>query len=344
VFYAKTDCPLADDSLRALRSTPDAELGLTHDRLARACQHALGEPPTTLRALDSQGTFHRLYLIEARNQERYVLRASVPDATFCAGALRTETVVSRYAANHGIPVAEVVAVDCTREHSPFDYALLRWVPGRNLGAFDHDDALLEPPLRRLAEVVARLHSLRLSGFGPVELPAGLDTTQPCGRYQRFSEYLWENLPAHVRACVDLELLPRASAERVLTLFNRERDRLDACAPALLHGDLGNHNVMTDGSNIVALLDWEDCLIGDPIYDVAFWATFHPTRRHGTLIDGYRTASSLPADFGVRFWLYFLRVALAKTVHRHRFGYTDRPGREPASRRIQLALENLHEVD
>jgi len=42
----------------------------------------------------------------------------------------------------------------------------------------------------------------------------------------------------------------------------------------------------------------------------------------------------------RFWTYFLRVALAKTVVRHNLGLRDRPGRPPASRRIQLALDRL----
>jgi len=111
-------------------------------------------------------------------------------------------------------------------------------------------------------------------------------------------------------------------------------------PVLLHGDLGSHNVFTDGRDVTAVIDWEDALSGDPVFDIAFWATFHPDRRHAAFLDGYRAVRALPADFEWRFWLYYLRVALAKTVLRHRLGITDRPGRLPASRRIQKGLERV----
>ena len=56
--------------------------------------------------------------------------------------------------------------------------------------------------------------------------------------------------------------------------------------------------------------------------------------------GYRSEADLPTDFEQRFWLYFLRVALAKTVLRHRLGVKDRPGREPAALRIRQGLTRL----
>ena len=108
---------------------------------------------------------------------------------------------------------------------------------------------------------------------------------------------------------------------------------------LCHGDLGNHNVFVRDGHVSALIDWEDCLAGDPVYDVAFWATFHPPRRYDALIAGYRAAGTVPEDFFRRFWLYYLRVALAKTVVRARFGLVDLPGHMPASLRIRLGLQN-----
>jgi hypothetical protein len=43
---------------------------------------------------------------------------------------------------------------------------------------------------------------------------------------------------------------------------------------------------------------------------------------------------------IRFWLYFLRVAVAKAVHRRRFGYPDRPDRPTAAHRIRYAFGEL----
>jgi Ser/Thr protein kinase RdoA (MazF antagonist) len=113
--------------------------------------------------------------------------------------------------------------------------------------------------------------------------------------------------------------------------------------ALLHGDLGSHNVLTDGDRLLGLIDWEDALSGDPVYDLAFWATFHLPERHAAFLAGYRELRPLPDDFPVRFWLYFVRILLAKAVHRRRFGYPDRPDRPTAAHRIRDALANLVRV-
>lgn len=129
-------------------------------------------------------------------------------------------------------------------------------------------------------------------------------------------------------------------------------------PVLLHGDPGSHNFFTDGQVVTRLIDWEDALSGDPLFDLASLATFHPERRIDALIATYcgedrksdsKLDNNLDSDVVgrvpsrdelYRFWIYFLRISLAKTVHRYRFNYTDRPGRTPAIRRLPLALERL----
>ena len=92
--------------------------------------------------------------------------------------------------------------------------------------------------------------------------------------------------------------------------------------------------------ITCLIDWEDAVAGDPLFEVAFWATFHPERRWDAFFAGYRKDPLETPEDRLRFWLYFLRIALMKTVLRHRLGCTDPPGRTPASQRIQRALRGL----
>ena len=45
---------------------------------------------------------------------------------------------------------------------------------------------------------------------------------------------------------------------------------------LVHGDFGSNNVLADGRQITAVIDWDNALYGDPLYDVAgayFWSTW-----------------------------------------------------------------------
>lgn len=136
------------------------------------------------------------------------------------------------------------------------------------------------------------------------------------------------------------------------LFDEHQDLFKNVTPVLLHGDLGNHNfISADGKSISALIDWEDCLIGDPVFDIAYWATFFKDNMLDDFLIGYAkinpaispVGETAPKPWRRLGWLYYLRIALSKTVHRFYFGYTDRPGRVPPSQRIQKSLKILKEI-
>lgn len=44
-------------------------------------------------------------------------------------------------------------------------------------------------------------------------------------------------------------------------------------PAIVHGDVGTHNMLVDGSDLTALLDWEFAHIGDPAEDIVYCRFF-----------------------------------------------------------------------
>jgi aminoglycoside phosphotransferase (APT) family kinase protein len=159
--------------------------------------------------------------------------------------------------------------------------------------------------------------------------------------QTWREYVLLNLDEHVEACRAAGAISREEVARITEAFDRAAHILEDAPSRLLHGDLGAHNVLSDGERLTALIDWEDALCGDPIFDIAYWGTFVRDEMREPFLEGYRAARALPADFERRYWLYYLRVALSKTVHRQRFGYADRAaGRPPASQRIRKGLERF----
>jgi len=113
------------------------------------------------------------------------------------------------------------------------------------------------------------------------------------------------------------------------------------ADRLLHGDPGGPNVILRADGTVGgLVDWEDALVGEPLFELASCACFHPERRWASLFEGYLGAPALPAPDRRRFWLYVLRIALARTVVRERFAIADAPGHAPAAERVRRALQAL----
>jgi aminoglycoside phosphotransferase (APT) family kinase protein len=345
LFYAKTDLEVADAVLQGLRERTHQQLGMAADQIAAAYRHVFGTPPAAVEALDQQGTFHRLFRARGATGATCLVRASAAADLFRDFLLHLDPWVAARLHAAGLPAPRVYAVDTSRTVLALDYEILEEVHAPSLQQFNDDEPRMQALFRQLGEVAARVHAIPLDGFGfldvrPLLAPGADARTALRGIHSTWRAYVELNLAEHVAACGRIGALTTAEADQVLSVFEANAARLAAVAPRLLHGDLGSHNVLTDGTAVVALIDWEDCLAGDPVFDVALWATFQPEHRYAAFLEGYRAAGPLPDDFEVRFWLYYLRVALAKTVHRHRFGYADRPGRPPAALRVRRGLDGL----
>jgi hypothetical protein len=327
LFYPKSDLSMTG------QAPPPAPAPAA---LLDVCTRHLGVRPETIEPLAEQGTFHALYRAGLPGGEAVVLRVNVFSQARRDFALLLDEWANRALDGAGLPAPRVHGVDLSRRWCPWDVELLEPAPGFPLRRLDNDESALRPLLFRLGQFVARLHGIATEGFGLME-------AHGAGSCASWADYLNNHLQRHLRICRDIGALGSAEEARMVRRFEECRTLLNDVKPRLLHGDLGSHNTFTDGSAITALIDWEDCLSGDPVYEVAFWATFHPEPRHAAFLAGYHSDRPAPADFSTRFWLYFLRVALCKTVVRHNLGLTDRPGRPPASLRIQRALHGLEQA-
>jgi hypothetical protein len=338
-FYPKADTTLPDE---ALRSGLALEVPLS--LVAEICRSALAEEPVSVCALERQGTFHRLYLAVLPDPRRVIVKVNALSDRFRDYPLAIEAWADGLLRVHGLPGPRVERVDISRAEFPFDYAILAEARGHALADIDHD----EPRLRRLLPAVglllARVHRIPASGFGLVNFESDPPRGACRGVFDTWRDYVLVQLEAHLACCERIEAITRGERARIEAAFGELGGLLEGVEPALLHGDLGSHNIFTSDETVTALIDWEDCLAGDPVFDLAFWATFHPDARHEPFLEGYFSERPPAHDFEARFWLYYLRIALAKTVLRHRFGYTDRPGRPPASRRIQNALDRIESMD
>lgn len=196
----------------------------------------------------------------------------------------------------GLPIPEVVAIG---ELGPYAYCLARRLPGTPVNQLAADvlpqvaDALVAT-LRRLwtADVGAS------TGFGMFDHTGD-------GAYASWRDYLVD--PAPVRAAVDERHVPSRLADG---LHAYVVDRVDDCPGerALLHGDFGSANVLTDGRAVTGVLDWELAGYGDPLHDVAEilqWEGGEPCM--SALAQQLRR--TLPADGWRRVTCYRARICL-----------------------------------
>ena len=342
VFYPKTDVGdggVSPPSLRAQggEAAPDP---LT---VAALCAEALGGRPASVERLDGAGTFHALYRVAPVDGEALICRVGLQGAHSPAFEFLNDLWAGEALAATHVPTARVRFVDLSRERWPFDYELAVEAPGRTLKSFEDEETQATPEhlLRELGRLAAALHAVETEGFGLLDArPIAEGESRGRGLLKSWRDYILLNLEGHVRACREIGALSGGEAAKIERAFGSAAGLFNAAPSRLLHGDLGGPTVLSDGESVTALIDWEDALCGDPIFDVAYWGTFVRDPMRAPFLEGYRAACELPADFERRYWLYYLRVALSKTVHRHRFGYADRPGRPPASLRIQKGIERF----
>jgi len=350
IFYPKADCAFADEQLRAWRSSGlEAVPADVADQLGDLCGMFLGAFPESVTPLAEQGTFHWLFRVATDDGQSWIARVARPDVPDAARSLLLDAWAHRRLNASGLPALDVSAVDVTCSLAPFAFELLSEAGGESLRKFDSNEDALRPLLEDLGRRLVAVHALRCEGFGLLEADAAGSTANPHGSCRSWLAYLHLQLERHIAICSDIGAINALDAARIERHWADASPRLVLDSASLLHGDLGNHNLFTDGRGITHLIDWEDCLAGDPIFDLAFWATFHPERRHAWLLESYAAECTLrrralPADFDYRFWSYFLRISLAKTVLRHRLGIVDLPGRTPAAARIQRSLEKLESID
>jgi aminoglycoside phosphotransferase (APT) family kinase protein len=181
--------------------------------------------------------------------------------------------------------------------------------------------------------LARLHQIQGKGAGFVYPSDGL----VIGVQERWADHLLAKLGNHIQI-PDLFYVNH----RISTLISTFCDTAHVYPTVLLHADLNPHNIFVNSSSafpITAILDWEDALVGDPIYDLANWATFHDAEEDDwdQLFAGYYARTERPSDFDWRFWIYYLRISVSKYVQLQRYGF---PDLTRARRRIDRALEAL----
>jgi hygromycin-B 4-O-kinase len=343
-FYSKTDIALDDTTLRRLAERAQTDLVDRTSAIAELVrQHGHGGRVSPLAA----GTFHVVHRVERVLDPPVVVRSTLSGLFWADEGLRLDQLARKWLDTAGLSslVPETFAVGFAVNGAPFDFAIsavARGVPLRDLG----DDTLDRSPaiLESLGRALRSVH--QVGGKGAGLLDCGKDATVEAagGVHGSWQDYILLHLDEHVAACADEGFLDGALCDRIARAFRALTPELDRRPLRLLHGDPGIHNICVDPltNEVTSLIDWEDALVGDPLFDVAMVASFQPERRMPGFLRGYGLEQPDRLDQAM-IGLYFLRIALSKTVHRLRFGISDRPGRTPGHHRIYRGIESVERV-
>ena len=342
-FSAKTDVACEDGRLCRLRETALAEATRRTPMIKAAVAALLECDRIDVAPCPAQGTFHLVHRVRSDSLPSLIVRSSRPDLIDPDDTLRVEPEIAPYLARADLPCVRVRAVAVGADRvAPFDLAIQDLAPGRALRDEPETDCESPDLWYDLGRIMGRLHTIVGSGGGPVDVDPSATRERLRGLHPDWGTYLMLRLEDHVARCQEIGAITEDEGATILAVFRDHAEVWTDVPTRLLHGDPGNHNLFVQKGVIAALIDWEDALIGDPAFDVATWASFHPPRRHAAFFQGYGPAAEHDR-FRLRCALSFMRIALAKTVHRHRFAYTDQPGRLPAHDRIRRGMVAVEQV-
>lgn len=212
----------------------------------------------------------------------------------------------------GFPVPEplLLETDSTVVKGP-DFMIVRRVAGKVEGdQFGAEGKVAEAIQRELAKVTARLHDLPpilQLGDSSRELRPELwtMTTADCARDYIGTWY------GHYLASPHMPIPAMHSMLNWLLCNVPESDE----RPAMVHGDIGLHNLLFHEGQLSTVLDWEFAHIGDPAEDLGIiYATMSKTLDWESFLDEYRKAGHrVPSMLRVRYfeiWMYFRNLCIA----------------------------------
>jgi aminoglycoside phosphotransferase (APT) family kinase protein len=172
--------------------------------------------------------------------------------------LATEALLMRAARDAGVPEPEVYHV-LEASDGLGDGFLMEWLEGEALGAkivrAPEFDAIRPELAFRCGEILARIHGIDLEKSGLADRLAKVTPEQ----YVRMT---WEGYKAYPTAQPMIDYTARWLLDHLPGDFN----------PSLVHNDFRNGNFMLSPQGIVAVLDWELALVGDPMRDLGWLCT------------------------------------------------------------------------
>jgi aminoglycoside phosphotransferase (APT) family kinase protein len=186
----------------------------------------------------------------------------------------------------GIPVPHMLWVDPDGAWLERPFSVARWIDGEadltKLAEARNVDAILAD----YVDILGRLHNLDPRAAGVDFLGNPSTATAALEQVELFAEGF------------DRQRLEEFPAISYMIRWLR-KNQPEAHRVSVIHGDFRLGNFMWDDAGIVAMLDWEQCHVGDPLEEIAFmywplWSlkSLVPIR---DFVQRYEQASGLPVD-------------------------------------------------
>ena len=342
IHYWKCDRPAAFHGTQS-RGEPD---GRTAQQLAAELRRHFATENVVLSPGDGQGN-HLTWNADVEGRTLFIRVENGPEGD---GQLAIESAVLDRVRAAGVPTPRVFGCDASRSRVAFAWQALERIAAPDLNHWFRQGALDVPRVAfDIGRAVAGWQTITLDGFGALD--AGLHGYRPT-----YADYYRLRLEQHLDFLVRRGFMAGAERAEIAAEIEHHRSLLALERGCLVHKDLALWNILGSPREIVAFIDFDDAISGDPLDDLSLLACFHDAAFLQGAFDGYESVRALPGEAPRRFWLHLLRNMIVKAVIRVGAGYFDRDSgffliasgssgadlRRFTRERIRTALDGLRE--
>lgn len=259
------------------------------------------------------------------------------------GYFYVESLTSSIALENDIPAYKTYLIHELESDSDISYQVIERLNGDTV-----QFCLKEHPEKEerlvieMGKTMARLHKIKVHGFGPFD-NGQAKNGKLVGKHKSLKDSINAGLEENLERLVKYNILTKRVADKMKTLFD-DNELLNSDISVLIHNDFADWNLLTDGNTITGVIDWDECVAGNPIQEIACWSTFFDPERIKPFLKGYFSEIPIYDNFDEMFQLMRLRYTISKMALRiKRYTYEQTPFLKNMIEKGEKHLEELSKI-
>lgn len=337
VFYPKADIIFSE---KHLVKEKEKILRISEKQIDTIFLESLRERVVEYSLITTRSTYHVLYRVRT-NKHTYVLRISALRNLYSDFTFFIDQKIQDMLSALSISSVQVYTVDVERKLYPYDFMIMDFVDGVTLE--DHRYSAQKNVYTDLGTIFKEIQTIPVQGVGLVNIKTLLKENKFSGTSSSWKEFFYKNIHDHIEKTYALKVITKKSKETIEKIFSEKLEDLENRPLVLIHNDLATRNIIFNKTKITAILDWEDAIIGDPFWEIAFVNTFLFEEKQQLYFRAFCKSLGIneaKLKSSYLYWMYFLRIMLAKVATRSVSGYYNAKGVANDKQRVMTALNNI----
>lgn len=259
------------------------------------------------------------------------------------GYFYAESLASNQALKHNLPAYKTYCIHELENEEDISYQVIEKLKGNTIQFYLKEHPEKEEQLVfEMGKTMAKLHKIEVEGFGPFDNEQAKNGNLK-GIHRSLKESINAGLEENLERLVKYNILTKEIATKMNQLF-ANNPLLNSNVSVLIHNDFADWNLLTDGNTVTGIIDWDECVSGNPIQEIACWSTFFDPERIKPFLKGYFSEVPMYDNFDEMFQLMRLRYTISKMALRiKRYTYEQTPFLKSMIERGEKHLKELSEV-